>query len=105
MENGFHVLPDDLEGRVRFGSKRGEHAILALREKRIGWIRGAAQTLRRRLNYIREKLGPREPKTGAKLDIPLPAKLLSIHGMGGRAWPKQFSERIPLVGDLAEPGG
>ena len=83
---------------------RDKHALEDFWEKRIIWLWGTAGTLRRTPTRARDKLGPRESRTKAKLHIPLLAKLLDVHDMGNQAWLKQFVDGFPAIGELAEPG-
>ena len=90
IENGFQFLP--------------ENDFSGFWEKRLRWVRKTAKAPEPELDHIRVRLAPKEFKTKAKLHIPLLAKLLDMHGMGGRGRLKQFTEGSPVIGELAETG-
>ena len=67
IANGYHISPEDLREAVRLASEMDADTMKAFWEECINWSWGTAGALRRKLNGIRDKLGPQGSITKAKL--------------------------------------
>ena len=61
MEDGFHIIPEDLKEAAASEMERDEDAARALRSELVDWLRGTAKYLRLELGKIGEQLGPKKP--------------------------------------------
>ena len=102
IEGGFRILPEGLRDAARFAPRRDGRGLKAFWEKRIYWQRCAAEALRRKINRICGKLGPKESETEVKLNSPLLSKLLDVRDMGGQEMLQQFVGGFAMIGGLAE---
>ena len=60
MEDGFHIIPEDLEEAATSEMERDEATVRALRSELIDWLRGTAKYLQPELGKIGELIGPKE---------------------------------------------
>ena len=61
MEDGFHIIPEDLKEAATSEIERDEAAARAPRSELIDWLRATAKYLQSELGKIREQPGPKEP--------------------------------------------
>ena len=61
MEDGFHIIPEDLKEAAASEMERDEDAARALRSELVDWLRGTAKYLQPELGKIGEQLGPKKP--------------------------------------------
>ena len=83
MANGFHILAEDLKEAATFATERDEATVGMSWNERIDWLRPTAKYLRSELREIGAQLGRGAPGTGARLHIPLLAKLPDVREGGG----------------------
>ena len=101
MTNGFHILPGNVRGAVRFITEEGAKRVRECWAHRIETIAERAEQPVLEPLKIREGWHWGNLGTRAKLHIPLLQLLLEHHEMGGKARCKQFISGFLMLGHLA----